>query len=719
MSADPGQRVTSQAIEQERRRLGQRLDEVARMCEANLPPGVFYGELLKRLLESLAAPAGIVWARTPQGNLQQQFQINAREIGLDKSEDAKACHEELLRLAVTQAQPMHLPPHSSVGPSEPGKPAAGNPTDHLLLIVPVLQNNQLTGLLEVWQGANRPPNAVPGFLEYMRLMADLAARYQRNQIISQLSGQQQLWAQLEAFTRQIHSSLKVTEVAYLVANEGRRLIECDRVSVAVRRGRRTSIEAVSGADVVERRSNLVRLMRKLSNHVLDWGEKLVFAGQRDDSLPPKVLEALDEYLAESPSHLLVVLPLRPPLAPEDRDKGKEPKPPRSALIMECFEAPPDASQQTARLDVIGQHAVSALGNALDHQRIPMRFVWEPIAKLQEGLGGKAMAITTTVLVALTVLISCLIFLPYPLKMEAAGNLQPAVRTHVYPEEVGQVVGFDIKPGAVVGEHQVLARMKGPELQARLNQLLAERNAAKRRMDEYRRVAQSDAPVLDRVNADVESKLQQEILENKDGEIQRTKDRTRALLGANGRFSDHFSLVSPRFTPEESLRLRSKRWTVLKGDFRENWVGKQARPSDAILSLGALDGPWEIELKIPQKHIGQVLRAYEKLKPPNDELDVDFIVKSDPTKKWKGKLARSRIAGEATPNRDDKDEAEPVVLAFVRIDGSDIDKDYRLPPVLRLAGADTRVKIRCGSERMGYSLFYGVWEFLHEKVVFFF
>src|SRR5262245_19759742 len=121
MSADPGQRVTSQAIEQERRRLGQRLDEVARMCEANLPPGVFYSELLKRLLESLAAPAGIVWARTPQGNLQQQAQINARELGLDTSEEAKASHEELLRLAVTQAQPMHLPPHSSVGAPEAGK----------------------------------------------------------------------------------------------------------------------------------------------------------------------------------------------------------------------------------------------------------------------------------------------------------------------------------------------------------------------------------------------------------------------------------------------------------------------------------------------------------------------------------------------------------------------------------------------------------------------
>ena len=37
--------------------------------------------------------------------------------------------------------------------------------------------------------------------------------------------------------------------------------------------------------------------------------------------------------------------------------------------------------------------------------------------------------------------------------------------------------------------------------------------------------------------------------------------------------------------------------------------------------------WELELKIPQEHIGQVLRGFERLK--TDELDVIFIVRSDP------------------------------------------------------------------------------------------
>ena len=37
----------------------------------------------------------------------------------------------------------------------------------------------------------------------------------------------------------------------------------------------------------------------------------------------------------------------------------------------------------------------------------------------------------------------------------------------------------------------------------------------------------------------------------------------------------------------------------------------------------------------------------------------------------------------------------------------------------VTGSGVRAKIVCGEYAAGYSLFYGVWEFLYEKVVFFF
>ena len=193
-----------------------------------------------------------------------------------------------------------------------------------------------------------------------------------------------LWTQLEAFARAVHGSLNPTEVSYITANEGRRLIDCDRVSVGVRDARKVKVEAVSGADVVERRSNLVQLMRKLFDRVIAWGEKLVYTGTKDEGLPPSVLAALDAYLAESNSKVLVVLPLK-----DERDKDTK-RLPRSAMMMECFEPQQTPEQLVARLEVVGKHAAPALYNAVEHRRIPMRMVWAPLAKVQEGLGGKVL-----------------------------------------------------------------------------------------------------------------------------------------------------------------------------------------------------------------------------------------------------------------------------------------------------------------------------------------
>ena len=328
MTPGPDPQVNLQVVEQERRRLGQRLEEVSRLCEADVPPVVFYGEMLKRLLESLAAPAGAVWTRTPQGNLQIQY---PGQPPADRPGPVRRGPPGARRAAAPGRRPGQADGRAAAQRRRrrprKAKPPPATPPTILLLIVPILLNDQVTGLIEVWQQPNRPPAAVPGFKQYMHPHGRAGRALPARQMLRQMTGQEQLWTQLEAFARQIHGSLQPQSRSPSSSpTTAGRLIECDRVSVAVRYGGGVTIEAVSGADVVEKRSNAVRLMRKLCQRVLLWGEKLVFNGTRDDSLPPKVLKALDDYLAESPSKLLVVMPLK-----DEREKEtKSKKPPRAA-----------------------------------------------------------------------------------------------------------------------------------------------------------------------------------------------------------------------------------------------------------------------------------------------------------------------------------------------------------------------------------------------------
>jgi hypothetical protein len=704
-------------IEQTRRQIQRLFEEVSRLSELDLLPADFFGEYLKRVLTALAAPAGAIWMRTPQGNLQLQYQINLQNLGLNRSDEARQSHEELLRGAFQHPRPLHLPPHSSSGPGENGQTAPGNPTDLLLLLVPIQVENQVDGLLEVWQDPNRNPAAVNGFLQFMVEMAQLGSRYLRNRMMRQMAGQQSLWTQLESFSRQIHTSLNPVETSYIVANEGRRLIDCDRVSIGLRYARKVRVEAVSGADVVERRSSLVQLMQKLFDRVIKWGEKLVYTGSKEEGLPPDVLEALNEYLAESNSKLLVVMPLK-----DEREKDSK-RPIRAVVMMECFEPQASSEQLLARLDVVSKHATSALYNAIEHRRIPFRFVWLPLAKVQEGLGGQAQAIAWGIAIGVVLLVAGLIFIPWQLRMEAMGQLQPVERVTIYPPSKGTVVPpLAIKHGARVPPGANIIKMEDPDLVAKIVDLNTEIDTAKANLETFERDLQQlkDPTGGDQSRFDLESRCGEyrATLKNKTALRDRLKETLNIIPNDPGRFW----IKAPSF-PETRLNKGDAVWTVLTPDFEETLKGRQMEPKDPMIRLGYKEGPWEIEAKIPQKHIGQVVQGFDYVNKKNaddeQELDVEIVVRSAPTKTYLGKLARSKVALQADPHRDDNNEPEPVVLARIRIDGDDIPENKRIPIALLLTGSEVRTKVLCGKHAAGYSLFYGVWEFLYEKVVFFF
>jgi hypothetical protein len=723
VSAGPNPKIDTAAIEKERQRLGRMLDEVSRLCESNAPPQVFFEETLNRLMKSLAALAGAVWTRTAQGNLVLQFHSNLRSVGLDQSEEARQAHEELLRHAVTQPRPFHLMPRSGFGPQGTGKVGPGNYTEHILLMVPITQNGQVIGLLEVWQEAKRPQSAIPGFLQFMGLIADMCARYQRNQMMGQLAGQQQLWTQLEAFARQIHGSLNTTEVSYMIANEGARLIEADRVSIAVREVSKVRIEAVSGADTVERRSKEVRLMRALCEHVIDWGERLIFRGVPDDSLPPKVLESLDAYLIERPSKLLVIEPLVDDRQKPDKEKAPASKPPepRSALFMECFEPSDDPQQLIARMEVVAKHATSALYNAVEYRRIPMRWIWLPLARVQEGLGGKARAISALVVLAVSILFSVLVFLPYELKMEADGKLLPEVRVQTYAPATGIVQDFDVGPGDSFPPGKVLAYLHDPELVNQLKTLDMEHHQAVLQAAHFKSQAgNSRLPQKDRTDYLIRAAAKESEANSKLGQLNALVNRTGFI--PRGPKAGFFTLRAPDFSDEDKALVTRPEWTILDSKFKEEWRGRLATPADPILHLGAKNGPWGLMLEIPHKNVGQILDAMHRLRAEGKEdpvLDVEFLLRTKSTEQFTGRLKYSQIAGKATPSRNENDEPAPVVLAWVTIDDKDIPEDYRLPENLLLSGAQVKAKVCCGQHRLGYALFHGVWEFFYEKVVFFF
>ncbi|MBY0231589.1 MAG: hypothetical protein K2W96_20070, partial [Gemmataceae bacterium] len=478
------------------------------------------------------------------------------------------------------------------------------------------------------------------------------------------------------------------------------------------RGENARVEAVSGSDVVEKRSNQVQLLRTLAQAVLDWGERLVFSGVKDDSLPPRVLKALDAYIAESHSRLLVVMPLRDEREGDPKDKNKKVKPPRSALVMECYEAPDDPPQTVGRLEVVAKHATSALYNSLELKRIPLQWLLLPFARLREGLGGQTRTIILLVVALLSLAGAALAILPYPLRVDSGGTVLPTVRRSVYPPVQATIKELRVQPSARVAERNELARMHGDSVWEKWGQLDAKIKGANTELDQLQARATASSGNEKR---DLEMKVR--IKAHERDSLEREMAALIERTGVNRNNGREFSLVAPEMTAREKALAGGRPWKVLTGNFQD-MLDKDVRPNEPVMRLGVTEGPWEMELKIPQKHIGQVLKAFDRLQP-GQPLEVDFLLKSQTATLYKGLLFRERIAGEATAGQDAASESEPVVIAYVEIEHPGIPEEYRVPRSALISTTEVVAKVNCGPHRAGYALFYGVWEFVYEKIVFFF
>src|SRR5262245_34007897 len=167
-------------------------------------------------------------------------------------------------------------------------------------------------------------------------MCDLACSYLKNRRLRQLEENQTLWRQVESLADLLHRSLDVRQTAYAIVNEGRRLIGCDRVSLAIWSGAGgCAIEAVSGRDRIDRRATEVQLLARLTGAVLRSGEALWSDGSEQD-LPPQIVQPLQPYNDRSHARLIAVLPLARRAIDESESDGGRRSPMLGALVIEQF-----------------------------------------------------------------------------------------------------------------------------------------------------------------------------------------------------------------------------------------------------------------------------------------------------------------------------------------------------------------------------------------------
>jgi hypothetical protein len=709
---NPPQTLDQDTIRRITRQIDQTCELMSRLSGTPIAAADFFQVLTTRTLGTIDGVAGAVWLLSPQGMLQLQHQTNLGLVGLEDQRDGKRMHGELLKFALESKKFVFLDPGAKI--VTPSGAEAANLTTYPVAVAPVLSDQgDIFGLFEVWLDGKADPRLRNVCINFITQMAGFATNFFRNSTALRNTVQEQVFTQLETFSRQIHASLNPTEVAYIVANEGRRLIACDRISVGVRHGRRTTIEAVSGSDVVEKASVQVKMMRDLFDAVLRWNERLIYRGVRDETLPEPVLHALDDYLSVSNPKLLVLTPLR-----DEREaiktQEKEPKPgaARSALLLESFEPPELIDPMIQRFDIVANHAASALYNAAEMKRIPFRILWRPLMALQGAAGGKRRFYTFLFLGLFTAFILAMIFIPYPYKLDAKGQLVPEERNYIYSTGSGRIVQFKVSPGQVVRPNTPIAILHDQELGREITQQRGEIDKSRALVELLASESRNQSlPATKRMEKADEH-------ERERNHLKALTDQLKLLIEQRRADEDHpglFTIFAPEFRRSRNA-FGPAVWKVVSADFQEQLVNRWVKPSDPLLRVANTAGAWQIELKIPQKHNGYIRRAF-KTNNPNEYLEVDVLVTSLPTQSFRGRLYRRDVTEEAAENKDDHNESERVVYSYVRVNDPDMPKEDFIPEELLVTGVEVHTKIRCGERSLGYCLFNGVYEFLYEHVFF--
>lgn len=674
--------VDPRMVEQAHQQIRGLMDEIVALARQDIAPEAFYSEYLSRVVSALAAVGGAVWKTNPDGSMDVQSQINFQERGLsDKPEDVMG-HRTLLAKVFNTGEGWLADPRYA------GNEGQGiNPTDYLLVLAPVKLGPQTKNVVEIFQRPIASIKTQRGYLRFLLQTTELATDYLKNRELRTFTDRQSMWQQLEQFTRTVHDNLDPHTVAYTIANEGRRLIGCDRVSVALRKGKRCIIQAISGQDTFDARSNTVSLLNNLATTVMAGDEPIWYQGDTRD-FPPQIEAAVQEYVDESHSKHVAVLPLRKP-APAESVEGDAKKPvPLGVLIIEQIEDTRPKEGMLDRIQIVCEHSGVSLANAREHEELFLMPLWRTLGKSRVIVEARNLPKTIAALVAVVGIILAMFIFPYDFSVHSSGHLQPLLRRDVFANLDGTVNEILVKHGDEVKAGQVVAKLLNTDLDVSWEKVIGDINKTGQELQNVERRRREHDP---------KKPLTREEKDQLDGQ----RATLMQQLDSLNKQRDLYDFKKQKLNITTPISGHVMTW-----DVEHQLNHRPVRMGQVLMSVADEQGDWELELRVPEDRMGYIAKAQADLKKNPDgpqALRVTFRLATDPSQDYEGTVKEieriSNIRGEEGST----------VLVRVAFDQSKL--------LHRQPGADCMAKVHCGRESLGYVLFHDLINFIRSRVLF--
>jgi hypothetical protein len=646
-------------------------EQARSLITKNLSVEQFAGELFQYAQTSDGSFSAILWRYSSERQLHISVEFRLREVMGSDSPTIVEGHRQIVQECFASGVPLMqgiayepLPERS-----------------HVSKILPILDDKKPIGVLEVIHANDKGEYFNALALEFATAISVYFSQVNLPSRQPVIRERTEFWSHYDRFLALLYGTLRVKDVAAVAATDARSVIGCERVCVLIYFGRRSKVMAISHVESIQRRGQLMRLLKNLGDQAFLANKTMTFEGESIDELD-EFSVALADYVEESRIKAISLVPLyghqqRRRFSDTVSDLKSRKVQPTGLLVLEQFTKSSFDEGAKIRAELVCEHIGAALQNAKTYESVFLLPVWQAIGDFRSWFRGKRAVSAVVIMLVFIAIITAAVITPWTYRVTVDGIALPEIQHEVFAPYDGTVVKVLVESGDRVEADSPLLILENDELQS---ELVVVENGVR----EHEELAKSFEVQIE-ATRDLESSEQNLSLQSQlaSNHVELVGLRTRATL-----LRRQVDGLTVRATHDG---------VVATFQLEQQLLNRPVARGELLLEVMNDAGPWRLELEIPEYRMGHILDAYNK----NPRLPVTYITLSDVDQKHEAVLSAVGSRSNQT------DDSETIVEAFAQINRDDLSH--------RRIGTEVTAKIECGQRSLLYCMVGDLVDFVRRHV----
>jgi hypothetical protein len=397
-----------------------------------------------------------------------------------------------------------------------------------------------------------------------------------------------------SFAKTVVTDIRESATAFNIVNELRAYLGTGRICYLSIAKSCAKLRAISSVDSFDSRSELVVSIESLVEGLLKQ-KRTVWLPAEHEQLSQSQSKQAEKYFELASTRFCAVVPVFSSHAdtedPNEIATLVNLKPYREDIVavvtIENLIGELTETEVRNKLDLVEPYIEIAVNNAVQYSRNLVLPAWNTIRRFLPLAKSRKSLKYWYGLLCFLLCMCGLSFIPSTHKLRVEGVIEPSSRSKVYASIAGKVEKLFVKEGLSVKEGDILLQLSNPDVELEYERIRGE----------YVEAQQTYMALRDQLNIDhrLDEPSQRSIRNDRNS----TEERLHSL-------TDQLRIVAAK---KAQLVIRSPQsGRVIASNLDRQLLDRPVDTGTYLLTVAIDDGPWDVELKLPDRFAGHLQHA---------------------------------------------------------------------------------------------------------------